>query len=81
MARNGKRLKAIREQLEPGKVYELEEALKLLTSTSKLKFQESVDAAIRLGVDPKQVGSERSRFQSAAQRHRQDRARRGVHPG
>jgi large subunit ribosomal protein L1 len=49
----GKRLRAIREKVEPGKVYELDEALELLRSSSKLKFVESVDAAIRLGVDPK----------------------------
>jgi large subunit ribosomal protein L1 len=53
MAAAGKRIKSIREQIERGKVYELDEALKLLTSTSKLKFVESVDCAIRLGVDPK----------------------------
>ena len=53
MARQGKRIKSIREKIEAGKVYGLDEALELLTSTSKLKFVESVDAAIRLGVDPK----------------------------
>ena len=52
MARS-KRLRAIREQLEPGKVYSIDEALELLKSTSKLKFTESVDVAIRLGVDPR----------------------------
>ena len=50
---HGKRMRAIREQLEPGKQYPLEEALELLKSTSKVKFTESVDVAIRLGVDPK----------------------------
>ena len=49
----GKRLKAIREQIEPGKAYELNEALELLKNTSKVKFKESVDVAIRLGVDPR----------------------------
>ena len=53
MARMGKRLRSIREKVEPGKVYQLEEALDLLKRASKLKFTESVDAAIRLGVDPK----------------------------
>ena len=53
MARMGKRLRSIREKVEPGKVYQLDEALDLLKSASKLKFTESVDAAIRLGVDPK----------------------------
>ncbi len=47
----GKRMKAIREQLEPGKAYAIDEALDILKSSSKLKFTESVDVAIRLGVD------------------------------
>ena len=49
----GKRLKAIREQLEPGKAYSIDEALGLLKNSSKVKFTESVDVAIRLGVDPR----------------------------
>jgi len=53
MARLGKRLKSIREQLEPGKAYGIDEALNLLKSSSKVKFRESVDVAIRLGVDPR----------------------------
>ena len=51
MASSSKRFKAIREQLEPGKIYVLEEALELLKKTSNVKFTESVDVAIRLGVD------------------------------
>jgi large subunit ribosomal protein L1 len=47
----GKRLKAIREQVEPGKAYAIDEALDILKNTSKVKFKESVDVAIRLGVD------------------------------
>lgn len=53
MARQGKRMKSIREQVERGKVYGLDEALELLKKTSKVKFKESVDVAIRLGIDPK----------------------------
>src|SRR5690625_4017317 len=52
MARS-KRIRAIREQIEPGKVYEVDEALGLLRSLSKVKFTESVDVAVRLGVDPR----------------------------
>jgi large subunit ribosomal protein L1 len=51
MAGQGKRLKAIREQIEPGKAYAIDEALDILKSASKLKFTESVDVAIRLGID------------------------------
>lgn len=51
MAHAGKRLKAIREKIEPGKAYGIDEALDILMGSSKVKFTESVDVAIRLGVD------------------------------
>jgi large subunit ribosomal protein L1 len=51
MSRSGKRLNAIREQIEPGKAYAVDEALEILKGASKVKFTESVDVAIRLGVD------------------------------
>jgi len=53
MARLSKRMRSIREQLEAGKVYPIEEALTLLKQASKVKFTESVDVAVRLGVDPR----------------------------
>ncbi|MFK7912732.1 MAG: 50S ribosomal protein L1 [Pseudomonadales bacterium] len=52
MARTGKRLRAIAEKIED-RSYELGEALTLLKETSSVKFKESVDVAIRLGIDPK----------------------------
>ncbi len=48
-----KRFRAMREQIEPGKSYGIDEALDLLKNLSKVKFTESVDVAIRLGVDPR----------------------------
>ena len=53
MAALGKRMRSIREQLEPGKAYTIDEALNILKSTSKVKFTESVDVSIRLGIDPR----------------------------
>lgn len=53
MSMNSKRMKAIREQVDRSQVYALDEALALLKSCSKVKFNESVDVAIRLGVDPR----------------------------
>ncbi|MGD8345850.1 MAG: 50S ribosomal protein L1 [Lysobacterales bacterium] len=53
MAKAGKRMKAIREKIEPGKAYPIDEALEILTASSKVKFRESVDVAIRLGIDPR----------------------------
>ncbi len=52
MAR-GKRYRAAREQVEAGKAYAVSEALELVKSISKVKFAESVDVAIRLGIDPR----------------------------
>ena len=53
MAKLGKRMNAIREQIEPGKAYTIDEALEILKTASKVKFKESVDVAVRLGVDPR----------------------------
>jgi large subunit ribosomal protein L1 len=53
MTKLSKRVKAVREKVEPGKVYPIDDALALLKELSKLKFTESVDVAVRLGVDPK----------------------------
>lgn len=53
MAASSKRMNAVREQLERGKAYDIDEALQLLKTCSKVKFNESVDVAIRLGVDPR----------------------------
>ena len=48
-----KRQKAIRAAVQPGKAYSIDEALKIIKSTSKAKFVEAVDVAVRLGVDAK----------------------------
>ena len=53
MAGKSKRNNAIREQIEIGKVYDVDDALGLLKKFSTVKFKESVDVAIRLGVDPR----------------------------
>lgn len=53
MAKLTKRQKATAEKVEPGKVYTFEEAAKLLSEVSSVKFKESVDVAINLGVDPR----------------------------
>ena len=53
MAKRSKRMQAIRARLVPGKFYPIEEALGLLKELSGVKFRESVDAAVNLGVDPR----------------------------
>ncbi len=47
-----KRKKLITEKIEPLKVYSLEDAINLLINLPKLKFNESIDISINLGVDP-----------------------------
>jgi large subunit ribosomal protein L1 len=51
MAHLSKRLRAVREKVEPGKQYPAEEALHLLKELATAKFDESVEVAVNLGVD------------------------------
>ena len=53
MAKLSKRAKAINEKIDREKIYSLEEALTLLKEVSTVKFNESVDISVNLGVDPK----------------------------
>lgn len=53
MAKLSKRIKAINEKIDRDKVYPLEEALALLKDLSTVRFTESVDISVNLGVDPK----------------------------
>ena len=53
MAKLSKRAQMIREKVEPGKVYTLEEAVALLSEVSTVKFKEAVEVSINLGVDPR----------------------------
>ncbi|MFT3754337.1 MAG: 50S ribosomal protein L1 [Pseudoxanthomonas sp.] len=48
-----KRQKAIKAAVAPGKAYAFEEAIKIIKTATKAKFVESVDVAVRLGVDAK----------------------------
>ena len=53
MPKNGKRFSAAQAQIEEGRRYTVAEAVTLVKSTSNVKFNESVDASVRLGVDPR----------------------------
>ncbi len=53
MAKLTKRQKAIREKVDPAKLYPAEEAFALLKELATVKFSESVDVAVNLGVDPR----------------------------
>jgi large subunit ribosomal protein L1 len=53
MAKLSKRTQAMREKIRPGQAYPPTEAFDLLRDLSKVKFRESVDVAVNLGVDPR----------------------------
>jgi large subunit ribosomal protein L1 len=53
VAKRGKKYTAARESLKEKEEYSLEEAVTLIKKLSFVKFDESVDLSLRLGVDPK----------------------------
>jgi large subunit ribosomal protein L1 len=55
MARTGKRLKAAYAEVDRTTLYDLHEALELTVKLAKAKFDETVEMAVRLGVDPRQA--------------------------
>lgn len=55
MARLSKRMKAAVEQVDRQKQHELGEALDLVVKLATAKFDETVEMAVRLGVDPRQA--------------------------
>ena len=50
----GKRLKESYKSFENSKLFSIEEAVKLVKSNSKAKFDETIDISMNLGVDPRQ---------------------------
>jgi large subunit ribosomal protein L1 len=55
MAKKGKNYTKARERVDRNKRYDLEEGLRLVSESSYARFDESVDVAIRLGVDPRKA--------------------------
>ncbi len=53
MVAQTKRNKSIREAIDRTRQYPVDEALALLKQLSKVKFTESVEVAVRLGIDPR----------------------------
>jgi len=53
MAKLTKRAKLIREKVDAEKAYSIAEAVALLSELSTVKFKESVEVAVNLGVDPR----------------------------
>lgn len=53
MAKLSKRVRAYKEKVEPGKQYALNEAVDLLKEFANVKFNETIEVAINLGIDAK----------------------------
>ena len=53
MAKLSKRQRVIREKVEAGKQYPIADAVALLKELSTVKFAETVDVAVNLGIDPR----------------------------
>lgn len=53
MARRGKRIQEAKKLIDRNKLYEVDEAVKLAKEISAANFEETVEAAVRLGVNPK----------------------------
>lgn len=53
MTKASKRMRDVREKHKSGRLHPVDEALRMLKETSTVKFSESVDVAVNLGVDPR----------------------------
>ncbi|MDL2283754.1 50S ribosomal protein L1 [Oxalobacter sp. OttesenSCG-928-P03] len=53
MAKVSKRVRAFKEKVDRSKLYPVDEALSLLKEFATAKFNESIDIAVQLGVDPR----------------------------
>jgi large subunit ribosomal protein L1 len=52
MAKLGKRTTSIREGIDASKAYSIEEAVKMVKARAKAKFDETIEIAMNLGIDP-----------------------------
>jgi large subunit ribosomal protein L1 len=53
MSKPGKRFRAARDTIDRDHLYSLEEAVKLVKDAAKSKFDETIEIAVNLGVDPR----------------------------
>lgn len=53
MAKHGKKYTAARANIDPAKRYTFQEAVQMAAESSYVKFDETLDIAVRLGVDPR----------------------------
>jgi large subunit ribosomal protein L1 len=57
MAR-GKKYLEVRKKVDPKRLYTVDEALGLIEETKTAKFDETVDVAVKLGIDPRQANQQ-----------------------
>lgn len=55
MAKKGKRYESAIKKVDAQKLYELEEACSVIAGTASAKFDETVEVAVKLGVDPRKA--------------------------
>ncbi|MES2906710.1 MAG: 50S ribosomal protein L1 [Pseudomonadota bacterium] len=55
MSKAGKRIRKCRENVDATKSYSIAEAVKLIKQNAKAKFDETVEVALNLGIDPQQA--------------------------
>lgn len=53
MANTGKKYRAAREKIDRGRQYTLSEAVEIVKSNAQAKFDETIEVAVNLGVDPR----------------------------
>ena len=53
MVKRSKRMREVSKLVDPTKTYKLEEAIDILKKSPAVKFDQSVDIALKIGIDPK----------------------------
>ena len=53
MAKSGRKYIEVRQKIDPQKKYSFDDAIVLVLDNAYAKFDESIDVALRLGVDPR----------------------------
>lgn len=55
---SGKKYKEVKSKVDPDRYYSVDESIDLLLETKFAKFDESVDLAVKLGIDPRQANQQ-----------------------
>ena len=72
MTKLTKKQKALQGKVDSLKLYPLGDALGIIKEAATAKFDESIDVAVQLGIDPEEVRPGGAWRRRDAQRHRQD---------